>query len=210
MDPASLTPRAGPQQPHCSPLGPPVSPDTARPHTGHCGSSPARRQNHSGSRVFPKIHPYFQQEAQERGEPRRELGPVQCCTAPSSVEQSQAWLPWQHHRNGVWMVLHGSPRWIKQGGAGTPHCMDQRGFHTPKPALKHMLQHLPGCMSPAKRNPHLELTHNLAFEAFCSNRSSQGFTIPSSASGSQLPPHLFPSSTSSFLGFQPGFCLFYS
>lgn len=95
MDPASLTPRAGPQQPHCSPLGPPVSPDTARPHTGHCGSSPARRQNHGGSRVFPKIHPYFQQEAQ-RGE-----------NLEGNWAQSNAALPqvpWNNRRPGC----HGS------------------------------------------------------------------------------------------------------
>lgn len=86
--------------------------------------------------------------------------------------------------------------------------MDQRDFH----ALKHMLQHLPGCMSTANRNPHLELTNNLAFQAFCSNRSSQGLTIPNSALGLglPLPPHLDPSSTSRFFAFQPGFYMFCS
>lgn len=107
------------------------------------------------------------------------------------------------------MALRGSPGRTKPGVTGSPHCVDQRGFHAPKPALKHLPQHLPGCRGTAKRNPQLAFPHNLALEAFCSNSSSQGFT---SASGSRLLLHpcLFPSSTSSFLDLQPGFYLFYS
>lgn len=58
-----------------------------------------------------------------------------------------------------------------QGAAQSPQHLDQRGFHAPKPALK-QFQHLPGCVSTAKGNPHLELTQNPAFEAFCSNKGS--------------------------------------
>lgn len=210
MDPASLTPRAGPPAAPLESLGSPCVPNTAQPHTGHL-SQPGDRTM-VAIRYSQRSTPVTSRKPQERGEPRRELVPVPSCTGPGSVEQLQAWLPWQHHHNGVRMVLHGSPRWSKQGGAGTPYYMGQRGFHAPKPALKLVLQHLPGCMSTTKRNLHLALTHDLAFEAFCSNSGSQGFTIPSSVLGLglPLPPHLHPSSTSKFLAFQPVFFLFYS
>lgn len=189
MDPAALTPRAGPQQqPHCSPLGVPVSPDTAQPHTGHLPLQPGDRTT-VAVRFSPRSTPISSKKLR-RGKNLEENWSQSCPALPQVP-----WLPRQHHHNGVRVVPRDGPSKELLG----PQITQTKGVSVPQsraPALK--LQHLPGCVSTARGNPHLELSHNLAFKAFCSNRGSQGFTIPSSASGLGLllTPHadFWPSS----------------
>lgn len=154
MDPAPLTPRAGPQQPHCRPLGAPVCPGTAQPHTGQPGA-----RTTVAARYSQRSTPVSSREL-GRGENLEENRSQRSSALPQA--------PW--NMAGP-VVMAAPPQWRDGGAAQSPQHLDQRGFHAPKPALK-QLQHLPGCVSTAKGNPHLELTHNLAFEAFCSNKGS--------------------------------------
>ena len=77
------------------------------------------------------------------------------------------------------------------GSAGSPRETDPSGFRVPQPALKHVLQHLPACMSTASRNPHFTrscfplqcLNQPVIWdlEAFCSNWKAAPRASPSPA-----------------------------
>lgn len=95
-------PQLVPQQPHWNPLGPPVSPDTAQPHTGHLSSQETEPRWHSG---IPKDPPLFPAGKLRRGENLEENW--------SQSRPALPQVPWNNCMEQVAMAA--SPQWSEDG-----------------------------------------------------------------------------------------------